>query len=491
MTKNKNMKNQKSKYRVYLPMNPSLTSVCVPGMKEWGEDLEEYSQTCEKSHSWNGKDTLARTWLLRLKRTKWLRLLSSRMLKSSLTESSVDAWTSYLRASLASPSARQAFGRELKTQDICSHSSQTEFSFADQTGSHLKTSKESSVVSTLASRTQAYSNMSWVEWKKLVTKVRSQWSARVKSQRLTKGSVSSCSSETQNLTLALNDQWGTPKEQDSRACLTDRGKSNLGEQVHGLHVQGKLSTSGKNQGSSWPTPRTGKTDGTPESESNRESPSLSAVALGDKKTWPTPTTGEEKATRPLGNQNQKMLSHVAITEEAIQQSKGVSDKAWATPNTMDVLPPKTGEALARNKKKGGCKNLREDVVKPEMNPEIMFPTPTVAGLVEGGVAKDVVMTETGFTATRENGTKYGAKLRDAVEHMENPEKWATPQASDHVEGARTSVESNQKCLGRDLARNLGRLNIHGKLNPAWVEQLQGLPKNTTLLPKSWLFESQD
>jgi hypothetical protein len=215
-----------------------------------------------------------------------------------------------------------------------------------------------------------------------------------------------------------------------------------------------------------------------------------------------------------------MLSHVAITEEAIQQSKDVSAKAWATPNTMDVLPPKTGEALARNKKKGGCKNLREDVVNPEMNPEIMFPTPTVAGLVEGGVAKDVKMTETGFTATRENGTKYGAKLRDAVEHMENPEKWATPQASDHVEGARTSIESNQKCLGRDLARlpqwgtpgasdpnknpaseaesnqasiarNLGRLNIHGKLNPAWVEQLQGLPKNTTLLPKSWLFESQD
>ena len=28
--------------------------------------------------------------------------------------------------------------------------------------------------------------------------------------------------------------------------------------------------------------------------------------------------------------------------------------------------------------------------------------------------------------------------------------WATPQASDHIEGARTANESNQKCLGRDL-----------------------------------------
>ena len=28
--------------------------------------------------------------------------------------------------------------------------------------------------------------------------------------------------------------------------------------------------------------------------------------------------------------------------------------------------------------------------------------------------------------------------------------WATPQASDNVEGARTHVDSNQKCLGRDM-----------------------------------------
>ena len=51
------------------------------------------------------------------------------------------------------------------------------------------------------------------------------------------------------------------------------------------------------------------------------------------------------------------------------------------------------------------------------------------------------------------------------------ESWATPQASDHVEGARTGVESNQKCLGRDL----NTLKTNGKLNPRWVETLMGLP----------------
>ena len=34
--------------------------------------------------------------------------------------------------------------------------------------------------------------------------------------------------------------WGTPKVQDSRHALQDRGKGNLGEQVSGLHNGGKL-----------------------------------------------------------------------------------------------------------------------------------------------------------------------------------------------------------------------------------------------------------
>ena len=35
-------------------------------------------------------------------------------------------------------------------------------------------------------------------------------------------------------------KWGTPKAQDSRHALSDRGKGNLGEQVSGLHNGGKL-----------------------------------------------------------------------------------------------------------------------------------------------------------------------------------------------------------------------------------------------------------
>ena len=106
--------------------------------------------------------------------------------------------------------------------------------------------------------------------------------------------------------------------------------------------------------------------------------------------------------------------------------------------------------------------------------------------------------------------------------------WATPQASDHIEGARTAKESNQKCLGRDLnqmqnwptprAGNPGsrkpgtggkilaeEAKIHNglqdpeksntsgknqgspKLNPNWVEQLMGLSTGWTDLG-SWGME---
>ena len=129
-----------------------------------------------------------------------------------------------------------------------------------------------------------------------------------------------------------------------------------------------------------------------------------------------------------------------------------------------------------------------------------------------------------------------AKLAHLTKENESL-SWATPQASDHIEGVRTGVESPQKCLGRDLKmledkqknwptpaaheprlgyqnRNNGKKgtqkslttiviesgpanpvnpNTTGKnqgqhLNPNWVEQLMGLPVGWTDLG-SWEMES--
>jgi DNA (cytosine-5)-methyltransferase 1 len=47
-------------------------------------------------------------------------------------------------------------------------------------------------------------------------------------------------------------KWGTPKVQDSRHALRDRGKGNLGEQVSGLHNGGKLNPTWTEWLMGWP-----------------------------------------------------------------------------------------------------------------------------------------------------------------------------------------------------------------------------------------------
>ena len=87
--------------------------------------------------------------------------------------------------------------------------------------------------------------------------------------------------------------------------------------------------------------------------------------------WGTPKELDSRKQRELTNGEN--VSHTTNTKYGIflEQQATQLYPSWATPNTMDHLPPKTGEALARNKKKGGCKNLREDVNNPKMN----WPTP--------------------------------------------------------------------------------------------------------------------
>ena len=67
---------------------------------------------------------------------------------------------------------------------------------------------------------------------------------------------------------------------------------------------------------------------------------------------------------------------------------------WATPNTMDVLPPRSKEGITKQMttaRKGRTKpaNLREQVDPPTMEMYgWMYPTPRVSD-IEGGVAMNV------------------------------------------------------------------------------------------------------
>ena len=329
------------------------TSAFVADTKALGLESEEFSQICEKSLTWRGKDSLSRTWLQRWKRENWMQHLCSRTLKPSLTESFEDAWTSSLEASRVNPSPLRESVKQQMTPDTCSHSSQKESGSADQQLSFSKMSKEFLVAEQeMESR---FSNMSSERWKAWVTEQRQAFSQRVKSAHLIRESESS--------------YWGTPATNDANK--------------------------------------------TPHCEVNSK-------------------------------------------QAGLTRSVGRAEANWATPNTMDVLPARSPEKLAEAKKKGGCKNLREEVMN--------WPTASVAGCVEGGVAKSVEMTPSGFKATRENGTSYGAKLRDAVIH--------------HANNNGRLDQANPNTNGKN----------RGSLNPNWVEQLMGLPVGWTDLG-SWATES--
>ena len=135
------------------------------------------------------------------------------------------------------------------------------------------------------------------------------------------------------------------------------------------------------------------------------------------------------------------------------------------------------------RKKSVSHTKDEEFMHLDLN-KISFPTPTVAGLVEGGVAAEVKLTPTGFKAVRENGTEYGAKLRDAVLTYQT---FPTPVAH---EGRLGYQDRKNGKKGTQESLTTVVVNIHqdpqshkkigkkreslGVLNPNWVEQLMGL-----------------
>jgi hypothetical protein len=165
------------------------TSAFVQDTKALGLDSEEFSQTCEKSLSWRGKDSLSRTWLQRWKRENWIQHLSSRTLNNSHTESFVDKWTSYLADSRANPSVVQDSVKQLMTLDTCSHTSEMESGTADLELFSSKTLEESS--QPRQGTENQFSNMSSENWKDWVTEQRQEYSQRKKSAHLIRESESS------------------------------------------------------------------------------------------------------------------------------------------------------------------------------------------------------------------------------------------------------------------------------------------------------------
>jgi hypothetical protein len=134
------------------------------------------------------------------------------------------------------------------------------------------------------------------------------------------------------------------------------------------------------------------------------------TVVEQEKAWRTPSSSDGEGgvmeMREGCAGKYKLRDHVAAEEK----------KSWGTPSCMDTLPPRSAEALARAKLKGGCKNLREEV-----------------------------------------------------------HQWATPRDQDHKHSLPTEYEMQSRMHNQLLHMQTG-----GKLNPRWVETLMGLPIGWTM-----------
>ena len=258
------------KQLVFLP-----TSLCAADTTESESDLKELFQTCELSLTVRSKLMQLPTLLRKWKRDKWMKLLFSRTSRHFRIENLVVGLPCSVQDSLVNHLAVQVNAKQQKTQDTCTRGSQMELQLCDHDMSSSKMLKESSQ---LKQQTEnLYLNMSSETWKKEVTRVRGEYSVRLKSVHHTK--ENECSSwptvtvaeagkignqanygqvglsnhpaivGTPQRAKGVKDRkktWPTPRETMSRDVTYDRGKSNLGEVVHGIQRDlMKPNTSGK------------------------------------------------------------------------------------------------------------------------------------------------------------------------------------------------------------------------------------------------------
>lgn len=328
------------------------TSASALDTKALGLDSEEFSQICERSLTWRGKDSLSRTWLQRWKRENWMQHLCSRTLRPSLTESFVDAWTSSVVASRANHSVLLESVTALKIRDTSSHTLPTESESANLELFSSKTLKESSQP---RQQTESqFSSMSSESWKAWVTEQRQEYSQRLKSARLIRESESS-SLAWPTASVAGCVEGGVV----SNVEMTSTGFKATRESgiSYGAKLRDAVETYEKKN---WATPQTFDSNNivrTPEKlAQTRAEKNAGCMNLREQvhypemdhsrkaaKNWPTVTVGEEKYRIKGNSQASKCLSAMAARgelghpdqENPSTTGKSQGSQQWSTPQARD------------------------------------------------------------------------------------------------------------------------------------------------------------
>ena len=507
------------------------TLVSVQDTEALNLDLNESSQICAQSLFVRSKPSQSRIWSQKWKRDSWSQYLFGRILRPSHGERFVTEWTSLLVATPANHLAQPESDSAQKTQDIFGPTSQAEFGFFDPSSVSLKTSKDTS---------PSDSEKSLENWNQWVTKCRGAYSQRVKSAHLTSASGclslqwpttaardykgtspgylfrADGKSRVDQLAVAVDQaeigNWPTPTVQEAgkignqanhgQIALSNhpslrgevsRDKYEKGK--HGLPAPENPSTLGSRQGLSeeaWPTPtavnRVRNEETMEKCLKFRQGNGQTSVPLYleekvnlvEKKSWATPQQRDYNAAEPLAKwtirAEEQKAKGVNLHLPLPSQVMHVDEKSWGTPSCMDTLPPRSAEALARAKLKGGCKNLREEVHQ--------WATPNTLDCLPSRSYE--AMKRQATVGERKNRSKPG-NLREQIDPLmcqaykdaqAEANQWPTPRANKvHPEITEENrdhlANRNKSNLEEEIAGHCGKTT--GKLNPAWVCTLMNLP----------------
>ena len=262
------------------------------------EDCEEFSQMSEKSLMWRSKPSQSQTWSRRWKRVSYIQRLSTQTLKPSHSKNFVTEYLSYQQAFPVSRSRLLVRDLPQKIRDTFTPLSQEESQSADQLMLFSKMSKGlSQAKQPMGSR---YSSMSSEIWKKEVTRLRGEYSLRLKlalhtsgreslswpTARLSDGEggrietilnktgfKSKRKTSDQYFGAKLRDavetyeekNWATPQLMDFRSDVrkpeersekaNKGGCSNLREQVHNWKTDKEKKNWSEESSKGWPTPK--------------------------------------------------------------------------------------------------------------------------------------------------------------------------------------------------------------------------------------------
>lgn len=299
---------------------PSQLSKCAPDMVA----LDLASKTslasdCEPSHIVSLRGSLKPISSVKWKRDSWMQHLYGAILKPSHTDRFTDWWTSSLQDTLVSRSLPQASEPVKTTQDTFGLGLQTEFDFFNQDSACLKMSKD-----TLAWDCAKSSET----WEQQVTRRRGEYSARVKSARLTSASAPS--------------SWPTIRASEYKDVGPIGSKSHdhmLGkgylcavvtQEECGLPAPANHSTLGSRQGSSeqWRTPC--ERDHHPHGlNRTRNVPQILLSHQVEQKQWATPRSGKTTDENPETWAKRQEKGDVATMPLTAQV------KCWGTPTARD------------------------------------------------------------------------------------------------------------------------------------------------------------